>query len=247
MVALNITAWDISLNSSLHHSLNPASHPLSFYRFSLLCLKPWGKWQKCLFRTTNRPSCWVLPASSSPYILQGMAGIPHALPLTLQPSAFSGYSLKNPAVLVTCSLLVYPLPSWPGCSGSSLSPPLSPHKVQSLVHSGLSHVSVVYSFVLPTFILGSGCTTSPYLASLESTDNRHTHSCSLSTCLRGTIAGHYYLPPRKCALIITLSFVPPTCHNLVGQWHLVSAKCPWPPTYRSSLYEISHGWSTFLH
>ena len=54
-----------------------------------------------------------------------------------------------------------------------------------------------------------------------------THSCSISTCLLGTIAGHYYLSPGKlCPYQFFISVSLP--------WTSV-AKLPWPPTCRSSL------------
>ena len=62
----------------------------------------------------------------------------HILPPT--PNVFLSTLYKS-TVLVTCHLLVYPLPSWP--FGLLLSYPLSSHDpAQDHVHSGLSQMSL---------------------------------------------------------------------------------------------------------
>jgi hypothetical protein len=76
--------------------------------------------------------------------------------------------------------------------------------------------------------------------------NTDTHSCLISTCLFGTIAGRYLSPAWRSSA----SFHLPS--TLVVQLHLVPAKHSLPPTCRSShepptaLFKISNGWLPFL-
>jgi hypothetical protein len=80
--------------------------------------------------------------------------------------------------------------------------PVCPVRVTPLRNSEMNPVAC--SFVLLAFALVRCHTTSPHPASLESTDKTHTHSCSFSTCLLSTIAGLYYLLPRKSSLLTLL-------------------------------------------
>ena len=82
-----------------------------------------------------------------------------------------------------------------------------------------------------------GCATSPHPDSLECMNKRHTHRLLIFNFLWTQLLGATIFCLWKCALIYILISAPPTCPKLkVVHIHLVPAKHPWPPTYRSSLY-----------
>lgn len=83
----------------------------------------------------------------------------------------------------------------------------------TLARDRVSPWPLLASLLYQPLALGGDRSTSPLLRLLNM-GIKDTLGSLLLICLLGTIAGRYYLPPGKRALVITLSFVSPTCPKL---------------------------------